>query len=73
MAPFLFLLEHLFCLSHHKTHWTMSVDNVGLRKYLLGNSNFMVTLIFFPWCRLKWSRNEFNSQSQILQGLGTTS
>ena len=29
MGPCIFLLEHLFCLSHHKTHWTMSVDNVG--------------------------------------------
>ena len=29
MSPCLFLLEHLFCLSHWKTSWTMSVDNAG--------------------------------------------
>ena len=65
-----FLLKHLFCLSHRKTHWIMSVDNVGLKICILGTSNSMVTLIFFPWCKLKWSRNELNNQSQILQGLG---
>ena len=68
-----FLIKHLFCFSHRKTRWTMSVDNVGLKICLLGTLNFMVTLTFFPWCKPKWSRNEFNNQSQILQGLGTTS
>jgi hypothetical protein len=33
----------------------------------------MFTLIFFPWCKVKWSRDEFNNQSQILHGPGTTS
>ena len=33
--PF-FLLEHLFCVSHCKIHWTMSVDNLGLNEYILG-------------------------------------
>ena len=69
----LFLPEHLFHLSHYKTYWTMSVDHVGLKPCLGGTSNFMVTLALFPWCKPKWSRDEFNNQSQILQGLGTTS
>ena len=29
--------------------------------------------IFPPWCKPKWSRDEFNNQSQNLQGLGTIS
>jgi hypothetical protein len=36
MDPCPFVLEHFFCLSHHKTHWTMLLDNVGLKKFLLG-------------------------------------
>ena len=48
MGPNLFLLEHIFCLSHHKTHWTMSMDNVGLKLRLLGISDFMVSLTLFP-------------------------
>ena len=64
---FLLLLEHLFCLSHRKACWTMSMDNVGLEICLMGTSNSMVTLPFFPWCRPKWSRDEFNNQSHILQ------
>ena len=31
----LFLIEHLFCLSHRKTCWTMLVDDVGLKKVVL--------------------------------------
>ena len=27
----------------------------------------------FPWCKLKWSWDEFNIQSHILHGFGTTS
>ena len=27
----------------------------------------------FRWCKPKWSQDDFNSQSNILQGLGTTS
>jgi hypothetical protein len=46
-GPLPFLLEQLLCLSHRKTRWTMSVDNVGLKIYLLRTSNFMVTLTFF--------------------------
>ena len=44
------------------------MNNVGLRLYILGTSIFMVTLIFF----LGVNRSDPN-QSQILQGLGTTS
>jgi hypothetical protein len=72
MGPCVFLPEHLFCLSHCKTCRTMSKDNVGLKLCLLGTSNSMVTLIFFPWCEPKWSRDKLNNQSQILQGLGMT-
>ena len=53
MDPCLFLLKHLFCLSHCKIRWTMSVDNVGLKIQLLGTSNSMVTLTFF--LGVKWS------------------
>ena len=35
MGPCLFLLEHLFCLSHPKTRWTMLVDNIDLKKICL--------------------------------------
>ena len=28
MGPCLCVLEHLFCLSHHGTQWTMLVDNI---------------------------------------------
>ena len=38
--------DHLFCLSHHKTRWTMLVDYVGLKICLLGTSTYMVTLTF---------------------------
>jgi hypothetical protein len=34
MGPCLLLLEHLFCLSHRKTRWIMSTDNVGLETCL---------------------------------------
>jgi hypothetical protein len=69
----LFLREHLFCLSHRKFHWTMPGNNVNLKGCLLGTSNSMVTLKFFPWCSPKWSWDKFNNQSQILQGLRTSS
>ena len=56
MGPCLFLPEHLFCLSHCKTRWTMSTNNAGLKTRILETYNSMVTLIyFFPWCKPKWS------------------
>ena len=61
-----FLLEHHICLPHCKIRWSMSMDDVGLKICLLGTSNSMATLIFFPWCKPKWSHDEFNSQSYIL-------
>ena len=73
MGPSLFLLEHLFCLSHRKTRWTMSLDNVGLKICPLETSNSMVTLTFSPWCKLKWSQDEFNIQSKKYPDLGRTS
>jgi hypothetical protein len=67
MDPCLFLLDHLFCLSHRKTHWTMSVDYVGLQICLLGTSTSMVTLTFFLWCKPKWSRdNSTTNQSSYM-------
>ena len=66
MGSYLFLPQHLFCLTHHKTCWTMLMDNVGLKTCLLGTSNSMVPLTVYPWCKPKWSRDEFDSQSQIL-------
>jgi hypothetical protein len=62
MALAFYLVDDLFCLSHRKTRWTMLVDNVGLKVRLLETSNSMVTLTFFPWCKPKWSRDEFNNQ-----------
>ena len=61
MGTCLFLHEHLFCLSHDKTRWTMLVDDVGFQICLLGTSNSMVTLTFFPQCKLTWSSDEFNN------------
>ena len=57
-----------------KIRWTMSMDDVGLEICLLGTLNIMVTQENkIPWCKPSWSRDEFNIQSHILQGLGTTS
>lgn len=67
MNPCFFLLEHFICVSHYKIHWTISVDNVGLRMCLLWTSNSKVTLTDFPWWKSKWTRVEFNRQSQVLQ------
>jgi hypothetical protein len=69
-APSFILLEHIFCLSHHKTRWTMLEDNVGLKICLLGTSNFMVTLTFFPWCKLKWSRMSSTTHHLFHKALG---
>ena len=71
--PFKKKLEHLFCLSHRKTRWIMPMNNVDLKICFLGTLNFMVTLTFVPWCKPKWSQDEFKSQSQTFQDLGTTS
>ena len=73
MGTCLFQLEHLFCLSHHKTCWSMSVDTISLKICLLETLNFMITLTFFPWCKPKWSQDEFNNQSQSLHCLETIS
>ena len=76
MGPGLFLPEHPFCLSHRKKMvGPCQVGDVGLKICRSGTSNFTVTLTFFPvpWCKPKRSQDEFNSQSQISQGLGTTS
>ena len=60
------------CLSHYKTCWTMSGDNISLKTCLLEASNSMGTPIFFflDACKPKWSRDKFNNQSQIYKALG---
>ena len=65
MFPWLLQQENLFCISHHKTNWTIIADNICLIISLLGTSCSMLTLVlFFPWCRLRWSWDKFNNQSQ---------
>ena len=34
---------------------TMSLDNVGLKKFVFETLNSMITLTFFHWCKPKWS------------------
>ena len=67
MDPCLFLPYHLFCLSHNKTRWTMLVDNEGLKYVFWGPPFYGHSNIFFPWCKPKWSQNEFNNQPHIPQ------
>ena len=73
IGPWILILKCLFCLFHGKTRWTTSMDDVGLNIRLLGTSNPMATLTFFFGCKPKWSWDEFNNQSHILQGLAMTS
>ena len=54
MGPCFFLQEHLLSLFHRKTHWTISVGIVGLKIYLLGTSNSLVTLTIFQLCKQKY-------------------
>jgi hypothetical protein len=44
-----------------------------LKKTNLWTSISVVTLPFFPWCKPKSSRDNFNVQSHRLDGRGTTS
>ena len=61
MGPcFLFVLVHLFCLSHRKTCWTRSVDNVVLNNTSLKTSNSIVTMTFFS-LGVNWSDIGTNS------------
>ena len=62
MGLSLFLLDHLFYLSQRKTRWTMSLDN--RREYMsIVNLELHDHCDVFPWFKLKWSRDKFNSQS----------
>ena len=72
MGPCFFLLDHLFCLSHRKTRWTMSVDFVGLKICLVGTSTSMVTLILFPWCKPKGPKTSstFTSNQRSYRAMG---
>ena len=47
MGPCFCFTKAPFCLSHRKTHWTMTLDNLGLQTCLLGTSNFTLTMTFF--------------------------
>jgi hypothetical protein len=75
MGPCLFLVDHLFCLSHYKTRWTMSVDYVSLKIMstwdlnLHGHSDIFLS----PWCKPKSYMDKFNNQSTLLHGLRTSS
>ena len=69
-APAFFLLEHLFCLSHRKTRWTMSLDNVGLKICLLGYSDSMVTLTFFLGVNRSGPRMSSTTNHKIYRALG---
>ena len=40
---FFFQPEHLYCLSHRQTHWTIWMNNVGLQICLLETLNFILT------------------------------
>ena len=62
-------LYHVFGLSHRKTHWTMSVDDVGLKICLWGTSNSMVTLTFFPQCRRKWPKTSSTTNRMFYKDL----
>ena len=70
MFIFYFLKEHLFCLSHCEIRLTMSMDEVGLQNLWWDLELHDHFDIFFHWCVPKWCRDEFNNQSQILQGMG---
>ena len=51
----------------------MTVNDVGLKINLLRTPSSMITLTLFSCCKLKWSWDEFNGQSHILEEQGTTS
>jgi hypothetical protein len=58
LAFFFSTVALLMRLSHRKTHWTVSVHNVGLIICVMGTSNSKITLfifIFLSKCILKWS------------------
>ena len=66
MGPCLFLPEHLFRLSHCKTHWTMSTNNACLKTRILETYNSMVTLTsFFLGVNQSGPRDKVTGQSQI--------
>jgi len=52
MGSCLFLLEHFYSLSHCKTCWIMSMDDVGLKTCRLGTSSSMVPTST-SWCKPK--------------------
>ena len=39
MVPWLLQWENMFYMCYHKTHWTMTVDKVGLKLGLLETSS----------------------------------
>ena len=47
MVPCHLHQENLYCLSHCKIRWTMTMDNVGMKIGLWGTSSSMVTPTLF--------------------------
>ena len=61
LPPCLILFEHLFGLSHRKTCWTMSMDNVGLKICLLGASNSIWGSLRHFFLGVNWSGRGMSS------------
>ena len=55
MVPWHLQWENLFCPSHCKTHWTITMDNVGLVNKSFGDLKFQHRSYIFSWCKSKWS------------------
>ena len=70
MGPCLFLIEHFFCLFHHKTRWTMLVDNVGLKICMLGTLDSVVTLTFFVGVNRSDPRRSSTTNHKFFRAMG---
>ena len=63
--PWAFFYSSISFTSPSAKHVGPSMDNVGLKICLLRSLDSMVTLMFLPWCKPKWSQDEFSNESQI--------
>lgn len=52
MVPWFLQQENLLFLSP-QTRGTIIMDNTGLKISLLETLSFIVTVIFFPWCKVE--------------------
>ena len=61
-----------FASPQHKTRWTMSVDNVGLKICLLETLDFMVTLTFIVFLDVIWNgpKMSLTSNHRFYRALG---